>query len=82
MEMKFCTIDYVGERNPHAKFGWRPKKCCPLGLGVKMTMTPRVLFISTFRALLQLTLKGVAQRSMHQNTYFGGEYIPMGEFVR
>ena len=28
------------------------------------------------RALLQLTLEGVAQRPMHQNTCFGGGYIP------
>ena len=26
MKMKFCTIDYVGELSPHAKFGWRPKR--------------------------------------------------------
>ena len=56
--MKFCTIDYVGELlNPHAKFGWRPKKGCPLGLEVKLTMTQRVIFIFNSRALLQLTLK-------------------------
>ena len=28
------------------------------------------------RAALQLTLKGVAQRPMHQNTCFGDGYIP------
>jgi len=26
MEIKFCTIDYVGELSPHAKCRWRPKR--------------------------------------------------------
>ena len=33
------------------------------------------------QALLQLTMKGVTQRPMHQNTCFRGGYIPLGQLV-
>jgi len=77
--MKFCTIDYVGELSPHAKLGWQPKGVS-FGRSGEVDIFGAFLFLVP-RALLQLTLKGVAQRPMHQNTCLVVGTFLLGQLV-
>ena len=73
IEMKFCTIDYVGADLAHTQNLVGGPKGVSSGRRGEVDTFSAFLFLVP-RALLQLTLKGVAQHPMHQYTCFGGGY--------
>ena len=82
IHLKFGSFDNVHNQTPHAKYGSRLKLGLVWGGHMGNVVPLPAFFIFGSFSTPQLTPRRVDFREMHTQMCFGGQYVPLGQFVQ